>query len=197
MAISEIEIKRNVLEGINAGEVNDGIRFALNNGYLKIDDFVCYDKDGLYKNVKFMGNPKIETTLSDEESEELEWAFETRVEAFMQDLQKKYGEILVAGRSGGYWGLPLNNVQDLVRADINEDILNNLVNDVIQNLEDSYGEDFDMSDVENSIYDEINYDPSNYLTLYPAEKLESFSKDIEEEAKRWEAMDFTQFVSLM
>lgn len=203
MAISEAEIKRDILEGINEGEVNDGIRYCLKDGYLKVGDFIYRNEDtkngGLYVNVKHMGLPENVqyNQLSQEEAEELDWAQRERIELFVSQLNKEYGNISIIGRSGGYWGLELTNIQDLIRADINEDILNNLVNDTIQNLEDSYGEDFDMGDVENSIYDEINYDASNYLTLYPTQKLENFKKDIEEEAKRWESMDFAQYVSLM
>ena len=36
-----------------------------------------------------------------------------------------------------------------------------------------------------------------YVTLQPTEKLLNFKKDIEEEAKRWESMDFSQYVSLL
>ena len=202
MAISEIEIKRDVLEGINKGEVNDGIRFALKNGYLKVEDFI-YREDGtndgaLYVNVKHMGMPEnIQfNQLSKEEADELDWAQKARIEQFIQELNQKYGEVSVTGRSGGYWGLALTNIQDLINADINEEVLENLVADTVNNLDDM-GYDYDNVDVETSIYDEINYDPSNYLTLYPTKKLSDFKKDIEEEAKRWESMDFSQYVSLM
>lgn len=204
MIINEAEIKRTVLEDINKGEVNEGIRYCLEHGYLSVEDFIYREDEpgygALCVNVKHMGIPEnIQyNQLSKEEADELDWAQKVRIDAFVNQLNQKYnGKVIIAGRSGGYWGLELTNIQDLIHADINEDILNNLVNDTIKNLQDSYGDDFDNNDVENSIYDEINYDASNYLTLYPNKKLEQFKKDIEEEANRWESMDFTQYVSLI
>lgn len=201
------KIKQEALDLINNKELDDSIIRALQYHSIEVPGFI-YRKDdpglgGLYTNVKHMGIPEnIEyNQLSKEEADELDWAQKARIESFVEELNQKYGEISITGRSGGYWGLPLNNVSDLVKVNISDDKLNEIINKSISFSETLVEEGYDIIDNE---YDMASYAVDNiksaldeYVTLQPTEKLLNFKKDIEEEAKRWESMDFAQYVSLI
>lgn len=201
------KIKEEVLDLINNKELDDSIMHALRYNSIEVPGFV-YRKDGpgygaLYVNVKNMGVPEnIQyNELSKEEVDELDWAQRVRIESFVEQLNKKYGEVSVTGRSGGYWGLPIDNISELIKVNITDEKLNEIINKSISFSESLAEEGYD---IDNNEYDMAKYVVDNigsaldeYATLQPTEKLLNFKKDIEEEAKRWEAMDYTQFVSLM
>lgn len=195
--------KRLVTDGdICVNEVEDEVIYALKYGDMEIPNFQVYG-DGNHvcvcKNVKNMGNPDSSMKLNDEEAEELQWAWDARVEAFHKSLEEKYGPIDIVGRSGGYWGFDLDNIHlwDLVSFDIDQQTFDSLFDKVINNLKSNEDWIYDENDIEDSILSEIKDNPSAYISLTPTDKLLNFDRDIEEEAKRWESMDFTQFVSLM
>ena len=140
--------------------------------------------------------------LSKEEADELDWAQKVRIESFVEELNQKYGEISITGRSGGYWGLPLNNVSELVKVNITDDKLNQAIEKSIafsKTWSEEQGYELDDNEYEMAEYtlDNIKDALDEYVTLQPTEKLLNFKKDIEEEAKRWESMDFSQYVSLI
>lgn len=202
------KIKQEVLDSIKDNVLDDSIIHAFQYNSTKVPGFI-YRKDdpgygGLYVNVKRMGTPEnIEyNQLSKEEADELEWAQKARIEAFINQLNQKYGEILVSGRSGGYWGLPLNKVSELIKVNITDEKLNEAIKKSIafsKTWSEEQGYELDDNEYEMAEYtlDNIKDALDEYVTLQPTEKLLNFKKDIEEEAKRWEAMDFAQYVSLM
>lgn len=202
------KIKQEVLENVNSTELADDIIHGLQyGGSLEIPGFV-YRKDdpglgGLFVDVKHRGVPNSLAELSEDEQDELQWAWEARVEAFIKQLNQKYGEILVYGRSGGYWGLPLdNNISDLIKVNITDEKLNEVIEKSIAFSKDwakqnGYELDDDEYEMAEYVLDNIKDDLYEYVTLEPTEKLLNFKKDIEDEAARWEGMDFTQFVSLI
>lgn len=201
------KIKEEVLDNINSTELEDDIIHGLQYRSLEVPGFI-YRKDnpglgGLYVNVKRKGIPQNLQNLSEEEEKELDWAFDAHREAFVDQLNQKYGEISVSGRSGGYWGLPLdNNMSDLIKVSITDEKLNEAIEKSIAFSEDwakQNGYELDDNEYEMAEYtlDNIKDSLDEYVTLQPTEKLLNFKKDIEEEAKRWESMDFAQYVSLM
>lgn len=201
------KIKEEVLDNINSIELADDIVHGLQYRSLEVPGFI-YRKEGpglggLYVNVKGMGTPKINTGLSEDELSELNWAFDAHREAFVDQLSEKYGEISITGRSGGYWGLLLdNNISDLIKVTITEEQLNKAIEKSIAFSKDwaeQNGYELDDNEYEMAEYtvDNIKSALDEYVTLEPTEKLVNFKHDIEEEAKRWEAMDYTQFVSLI
>lgn len=202
------KIKEEVLDNINSTELADDIMHALRYNSLQIPGFV-YRKDdpgygGLFVNVKHMGVPNnIEfNELGQEETEELNWAQGARLDAFIEQLQSKYGKVLVSGRSGGYWGLPLDRMSDLIKVNITDEKLNTAIEKSITFSKDwaeqnGYELDDNEYDMAEYTVDNIKSALDEYVTLEPTEKLLNFKTDIEEEAKRWEAMDYSQYVSLM
>ena len=202
------KIKQEVLDNIDAKELSDDIIHGLQYRSLEVPGFI-YRKDdagygGLYVNVKHMGIPEnIQyNQLSKEEADELDWAQKARIESFVEELNQKYGEISITGRSGGYWGLPLNNVSELVKVNITDDKLNQAIEKSIafsKTWSEEQGYELDDNEYEMAEYtlDNIKDALDEYVTLQPTEKLLNFKKDIEEEAKRWESMDFAQYVSLI
>lgn len=202
------KIKEEVLDNVNSTELADDIMHALRYNSLEVPGFV-YRKDdpgygGLYVNVKHMGVPNniAFNELGKEEAEELDWAQGARLDTFIEQLQQKYGKILISGRSGGYWGLPLDRMIDLVKVNITDEKLNEVIEKSIAFSKDwaeqnGYELDDNEYDMAEYALDNIKSDMEQYITLEPTEKLLNFKKDIEDEAKRWEAMDYQQFVSLM
>lgn len=201
------KIKQEVLDNINSTELSDDIIHGLQYRSLEVPGFI-YRKDdpglgGLYINVKYMGIPQNLQNLSEKEEEELNWAFDARREAFVNQLNQKYGEISVTGRSGGYWGLPLdNNISNLIKVTIPEEKLNAAIEKSIAFSKDwakEQGYELDDNEYEMAEYtlDNIKDALDEYVVIEPTEKLLDFKKDVEEEAKRWEEMDYTQFVSLI
>ena len=202
------KIKQEVLDNIDAEELSDDIIHGLQYRSLEVPGFI-YRKDdagygGLYVNVKHMGVPEnIQyNQLSQEESNELEWAQQARIEQFIRQLNQEYGEISVTGRSGGYWGLPLNNISELIKVNITDEKLNEAIEKSIafsKTWSEEQGYELDDNEYEMAEYtlDNIKDALDEYVTLQPTEKLLNFKKDIEEEAKRWESMDFAQYVSLV
>lgn len=201
------KIKEEVLDSINSKELDEAIMHALRYNSIEVPGFI-YRKDnpgygGLYVNVKHMGIPEnIQfNQLSQEEENELDWAQKVRIESFVEELNQKYGEISITGRSGGYWGLPIDNVSELVKVNITDEKLNEVINKSISFSKSLVEEGYDIIDNEYdmAVYavDNIKSALEEYVTLQPTEKLLNFKKDIEEEAKRWESMDFAQYVSLI
>ena len=177
------KIKQEVLDSINDNVLDDSIIHAFQYNSAEVPGFV-YRKDdpgygGLYVNVKRMGIPEnIEyNQLSKEEADELDWAQEARIESFIQQLNQKYGEVSVAGRSGGYWGLSLdNNISDLIKVNITDEKLNEAIEKSIAFSEDwakQNGYELDDNEYEMAEYtlDNIKDALDEYVTLQPTEKL--------------------------
>lgn len=195
--LNKQQIFAEVRENLNNGEADDGIEFGLNHGILQIPDFI-YRDDAFCIDVKFRGNPKVDRDLNDKETELLNDAFNFNRDYFIKDLEDKYGEVIVTGRSGGYIGLKVGNnrINNFVIAEIDDSALEELFDralNYIRDMQEQYDIEYLEGDVANEIIGYINDDPKEYLTLKPTQKLLQFKNEIEDTAKQWENMNFEQF----
>ena len=193
------QLFKDVRESINNYEANDAIWELLTDDKLEDYDFIYRDQ-AICVNVKRKGMPIIDRNLTEEENEILQHTFFVMSENFIEELQQQYGPMIVTGRSGGYWGLKVDdkNLNKLVVAEISDELLEELYNRNINYFTErgeQYGIDYLIGDIEYGMIDDINGDPYKYLTIAPSQKLFSFKKDIEDVAKAWESMTFEEFIN--
>lgn len=186
-----------IRENLNSGDANEAIFNALSDGRLKEYDFI-YRDDAICVDVKYKGTPIVDRDLTDEEYEVLNHAFDDSKEVFFNELNNMFdNNIIVTGRSGGYWGIKVDNrnINNYVVAEISDEDLEELYNrteNYFKDFKEQYDVDYLIGDYVDSIMQDINNSFSN-LTIKPTQKLWQFKNEIEETAKQWESMNFEQF----